>query len=127
MDSTTAALLATLAAYLIGSLPFGFLTARLVTGIDIRKAGSGNIGATNVARVLGAKWGALVLVLDLLKGLLPVLLLPHALRGADHPDFLHVQVACGLATCSTSSRRRSIGLPSRSTTSFDVRSLARKP
>jgi glycerol-3-phosphate acyltransferase PlsY len=98
MNPTAAALLATLAAYLIGSLPFGFLTARLVAGIDIRKAGSGNIGATNVARVLGAKWGALVLVLDLLKGLLPVLLLPYAVLSADHPDFLHVQVGCGLAT-----------------------------
>ena len=98
MDSASAALLAALAAYLVGSLPFGYLTARLAAGIDIRKAGSGNIGATNVARVLGAKWGALVLVLDLLKGLLPVLLLPYAVLAADHPDFLHVQVGCGLAT-----------------------------
>lgn len=67
----TAALLI-LAAYLAGSIPFGFIIARM-RGIDIRKHGSGNIGATNVGRVLGRKWGGVCFGLDVLKGLLPTL------------------------------------------------------
>ena len=59
--------IAALAGYLLGSLPFGFLVAR-AHGVDIFKAGSGNPGATNVKRVLGSKAGNTVLVLDLLKG-----------------------------------------------------------
>jgi glycerol-3-phosphate acyltransferase PlsY len=62
-----------LAAYLIGSFPFGFWIAKL-KGIDIRDHGSGNIGATNVFRNLGAKFGVLVLILDIAKGFIPVLL-----------------------------------------------------
>ncbi len=62
-------------AYLIGSIPFGYLVVRLLKGVDIRKFGSGNIGATNVARILGIKWGVLVFVLDFLKGFLAVYLL----------------------------------------------------
>ena len=53
--------------YLLGSLPFGYLVAR-THGVDIFKVGSGNPGATNVKRTLGAKAGNTVLVLDLLKG-----------------------------------------------------------
>lgn len=56
-----------LGSYLLGGVPFGLLVAR-AKGIDIRKAGSGNIGATNVGRVLGRKWGLLVFVLDAAKG-----------------------------------------------------------
>ena len=52
--------------YLIGSIPFGFLVAYFVKGIDIRKFGSGNIGATNVFRVVGKKWGIGVFILDFL-------------------------------------------------------------
>jgi acyl phosphate:glycerol-3-phosphate acyltransferase len=54
--------------YLLGSIPFGYLAGR-TRGIDIRKAGSGNIGATNVVRVLGKAYGYPVFVLDFLKGL----------------------------------------------------------
>lgn len=61
-----------LAAYLIGSVPFGLLIG-LARGVDIRKAGSGNVGATNAGRVLGRKWGLLCFALDVLKGLGPVL------------------------------------------------------
>jgi len=61
-----------LGSYLAGSIPVGLLFAKLVKGIDIRDAGSGNIGATNIGRVLGAKWGLLVLLFDALKGFLPV-------------------------------------------------------
>ena len=66
-------LLIALGSYLLGSIPFGFLAGRLC-GIDIRTKGSGNIGATNVLRVLGKKWGYAVFLLDFLKGLMPVLL-----------------------------------------------------
>jgi glycerol-3-phosphate acyltransferase PlsY len=84
-------------AYLAGSIPFGLLIARYVKGIDIRQHGSHNIGATNVGRVLGGKWGAFVLVLDLLKGLLPTLLLP-LLFAPPPEDRLHLMVLCG--TCA---------------------------
>lgn len=66
-----------LTAYLIGSIPFGYLLARIFKGIDIRTVGSCNIGATNVGRVLGSRWGLAVLCLDLLKGFLPIFLLPQ--------------------------------------------------
>jgi glycerol-3-phosphate acyltransferase PlsY len=56
------------AAYLIGSMPFGILLAKMFGGVDVRKAGSGNIGATNVARVAGPLPGVLTLVLDGVKG-----------------------------------------------------------
>jgi glycerol-3-phosphate acyltransferase PlsY len=64
--------LAALAAFACGSIPFGPVVARL-RGIDLRKVGSGNIGATNVGRALGWKWGVLVYVLDAVKGAAPVL------------------------------------------------------
>jgi acyl-phosphate glycerol 3-phosphate acyltransferase len=63
-----------LLAYLIGSIPFGFIVAR-ARGVDITKAGSGNIGATNVGRVLGRKYGILVFALDVLKGAVPTALM----------------------------------------------------
>lgn len=59
-------------AYLVGAIPFGLLIG-LSRGVDIRKHGSGNIGATNAGRTLGRKWGFLCLVLDILKGLVPTL------------------------------------------------------
>lgn len=61
-----------LASYLLGAVPFGVLVAR-AKGVDIMSVGSGNIGATNVARTLGKGPGFLVLALDLVKGLLPAL------------------------------------------------------
>ena len=64
-----------LAAYLCGSIPTGFLVAR-ARGVDIRAHGSGNIGATNVFRILGKGPGVFVLLVDALKGALPVLFLP---------------------------------------------------
>jgi acyl phosphate:glycerol-3-phosphate acyltransferase len=60
--------------YLAGSIPFGLLIAKATTGVDVRKAGSGNIGATNVLRVVGSGAGALTLALDALKGWAPVAL-----------------------------------------------------
>lgn len=62
-------------AYLLGAVPFGFLIAK-AKGKDLRLIGSGNIGATNATRALGKKWGVICLLLDVLKGLLPMLLVP---------------------------------------------------
>lgn len=60
--------------YFIGSIPFGYVIVKLISHIDIRTVGSGNIGATNAGRVLG-KWGFItVFILDFLKGFIPVLL-----------------------------------------------------
>jgi glycerol-3-phosphate acyltransferase PlsY len=69
----TVPILLVLGAYLLGSVPTGLLLARAFGDVDIRTAGSGNIGATNVYRTLGKKLGLLTLVGDCLKGLLPVL------------------------------------------------------
>ena len=63
---------AIVAAYLLGSIPFGLLIAR-AHGKDLRSIGSGNIGATNVARALGRRWAYFCFVLDVLKGLVPML------------------------------------------------------
>jgi glycerol-3-phosphate acyltransferase PlsY len=57
--------------YLIGSIPFGYIIVKLVKGIDVRTVGSGNIGATNVARFLGMPWGILCFILDVAKGFVP--------------------------------------------------------
>ncbi|MGL5726767.1 MAG: glycerol-3-phosphate 1-O-acyltransferase PlsY, partial [Plesiomonas sp.] len=59
-------------AYLIGSIPVGYLLVRYVTGQNIRELGSGNIGSTNVKRIAGKKLAALTQILDMSKGLLPV-------------------------------------------------------
>lgn len=64
----TGIILALLAAYLIGGIPFGYLVVRLRTGRDVRRMGSGNIGATNVLRTTGRAWGVLTLLLDIAKG-----------------------------------------------------------
>ncbi|MGB6596676.1 MAG: glycerol-3-phosphate 1-O-acyltransferase PlsY [Candidatus Acidiferrum sp.] len=62
------------AAYILGSIPFGLLLGKLFVGADVRETGSGNIGATNVARVAGPTAGILTLVLDAAKGALAVFL-----------------------------------------------------
>jgi acyl phosphate:glycerol-3-phosphate acyltransferase len=75
---------ALIVAYLTGALPTAYLAGK-AHGIDLRQHGSGNLGATNVVRVLGWRVGLVVYVVDCLKGLLPVLLLPGAsgLAGAE--------------------------------------------
>jgi len=65
---------AVLGAYLIGSIPTGYIIVKLFTGKDIRTIGSGSTGATNVKRVMGKKWFFIVMLLDAFKGALPVLL-----------------------------------------------------
>jgi acyl phosphate:glycerol-3-phosphate acyltransferase len=88
-------------AYVMGATPFGFLAAKAY-GIDIRQRGSGNIGATNVIRVLGKKVGLPVFALDVLKGLLPVVLAgwwtARSLAFAGHPIQAQLaEVLTGLA------------------------------
>jgi glycerol-3-phosphate acyltransferase PlsY len=63
--------------YLIGSIPFGYIAGRLFKGIDIRSVGSGNIGATNVGRILGIRGFISVFLLDLLKGFIPVIIIKN--------------------------------------------------
>lgn len=75
--------LGVLASYLIGSIPTAYIACRLLKGTDIRKVGSGNVGATNAMRVLGKGWGTAILFFDVLKGFVPVIVLgnilaPHA-------------------------------------------------
>lgn len=87
-----------LIAYLIGSIPAAVLVSRKFFAIDIRDYGSGNAGATNVYRVLGAKWGTLVMIADMLKGVLAVqlaLLLPD--YANTEMAFENLQTLLGLA------------------------------
>lgn len=71
--------------YFSGSVPFALLIG-LAHGVDIRKVGSGNVGTTNVGRALGRKWGVLCLILDVMKGLLPVLVGGLVLGYANRRD-----------------------------------------
>jgi len=64
-------------AYLLGGIPAAYVAGKLARGIDLRQHGSGNLGATNVYRVLGAKIAAVVMAFDIAKGVVPVLLLPQ--------------------------------------------------
>jgi glycerol-3-phosphate acyltransferase PlsY len=63
--------------YLAGSMPFGYWLVRLTKGVDIRSVGSGNIGATNVLRTYGARFGLSVMALDILKAFVPVFVATH--------------------------------------------------
>ena len=85
-------------AFLVGGIPFGFLVGRFVLKDDIRNHGSGNIGATNVARVIGWNWGGFVLLLDAIKGLLPTwLALRYAAENQLENMILHLPVAAGIS------------------------------
>src|SRR4051812_37053636 len=98
-------------AYLLGSVPTGYILGYL-SGVDVRKAGSGNVGATNVARVAGKKLGLLTLIGDAAKGVLPVLLARRldldatvlglvalaAFLGHLYPIFLKFRGGKGVAT-----------------------------
>ncbi|MEW6073104.1 MAG: glycerol-3-phosphate 1-O-acyltransferase PlsY [Planctomycetota bacterium] len=99
----TTALLATapewialLASYLLGAVPFGLVLGYLVRGVDIRTAGSGNIGATNAGRVLGRPWAIVAFALDFAKGWAPAGLLAPWLSPPERPG-LALAVLCGAA------------------------------
>ncbi|MFH1441301.1 MAG: glycerol-3-phosphate 1-O-acyltransferase PlsY [Candidatus Omnitrophota bacterium] len=84
--------------YLIGSIPTAYIFGRLLKGIDIRKQGSGNVGATNALRVLGKKAGISVLIIDILKGFITVVLVGNII--AAKTDFLsseNLRILLGLA------------------------------
>ncbi|NOY06932.1 MAG: glycerol-3-phosphate 1-O-acyltransferase PlsY [Chlorobi bacterium] len=92
-----------LLSYMVGSIPTALIIGRL-KGIDIRSIGSGNMGSTNVIRALGFKWGMVVQVLDILKGLVAVLLIAR-LHYGDIPftnrtpfdDFTLIQIIAGIS------------------------------
>ena len=98
MTFVPAALVLILIAYVSGSLPFGYWAGKW-KGIDIRKHGSGNIGATNVIRVMGKKIGVPVFILDMLKGLVPTMLAEWWMQrnGAGDNVATLVAVLCGAA------------------------------
>lgn len=83
LTSPVAEMVLLLVSYLLGSIPFGVILARLFGDADVRKAGSGNIGATNVARVAGPAAGVLTLLLDAGKGWFAVWLARHFMHGAS--------------------------------------------
>jgi glycerol-3-phosphate acyltransferase PlsY len=87
-------LLALAVSYAVGSIPFAYL-AGAAAGVDLRKQGSGNLGATNVFRVLGWKIGILVFLADALKGALPVLLLAPRIVAPGDPVLW--ALGCGVA------------------------------
>jgi glycerol-3-phosphate acyltransferase PlsY len=76
--------------YLLGSIPFGIIISKYIKGIDIRGHGSGNIGATNVFRILGARPASMVLIGDVAKGMIAVLL------GKVFGDSIWIFVLCGI-------------------------------
>lgn len=86
-----------LLAFVVGSIPFGLLIARS-QGIDIREHGSGNIGATNVFRIVGKKYGIACMLLDFLKGLIPTLLAISLIRfaGGDRTLVIPAVAAWGV-------------------------------
>jgi acyl phosphate:glycerol-3-phosphate acyltransferase len=82
--------------FVIGSIPFGYIVTRLVKDVDIRKHGSGNIGATNVVRVVGKKWGIVVFLLDLLKGAIaPLLMVSYGSQSSLAIILSAIVVVCG--------------------------------
>jgi acyl phosphate:glycerol-3-phosphate acyltransferase len=82
-------------AYLLGAVPFGWLLVRLLKGVDLRRMGSGNIGATNAIRVLGKPLGLLAFALDCLKGFVPAWFAPQVV--ADPADASSLAVLAGAA------------------------------
>lgn len=80
--------------YLLGAMPFGLLISRTCCGIDPRNEGSGNIGATNVGRLCGTKYGALTLALDMLKGFVPV-----ALAASFSDSYFFLTLVATAAVC----------------------------
>src|SRR5215510_2081454 len=106
-----ATFLSVIFAYLLGSVPTGYILGSLA-GVDVRKAGSGNVGATNVARVVGKRHGIFTLVADIAKGFVPVVIALNlgltstatafvgiaAFLGHLYPVFLRFQGGKGVAT-----------------------------
>lgn len=93
-------LLLIIVAYLIGSIPTALIISKKFFGIDIRDYGSGNMGATNTFRVLGSKYGSIVMLLDILKGVIAVGLfnfLPHYLGTENELQRTNFMIGLGLS------------------------------
>ena len=84
-------------AYLLGSIPFGYLLVRLFRNEDVREQGSGNIGATNVARSGGTKLGVVTLLLDIGKAVAAVVIAKHLAHGLSPSGVYDVAVAAAMA------------------------------
>lgn len=93
MNDLLLPLLLVAAGYLAGSIPFGVILTRLFVGVDIRKVGSGNIGATNVARAGGRKVAIPVFVLDVVKAVIPILVARKLLAGRPDAELWSTIVA----------------------------------
>ncbi|MCX7634039.1 MAG: glycerol-3-phosphate 1-O-acyltransferase PlsY [Turneriella sp.] len=93
MDFSLAVAIA-FAAYLVGSFPTAYLVVRWLKGIDIRTVGSGNVGATNAMRVLGKRWGIAILMVDALKGFVPVLLVLNHFPGSESQRYAMLAGIC---------------------------------
>lgn len=91
----TEGLIFVLLAYIIGSIPTGYIVVKLAKGQDIRTIGSGSTGATNVKRVMGKKWFFIVLLLDAFKGALPVVL--ASLFASSFRSIGLIPVLCAVA------------------------------
>jgi len=87
-------LLAVAASYLVGSIPWAYLAGRLIKGVDLRQYGSGNLGATNVLRLLGAPAAVAVYTLDAAKGMAPVVVFPLLFQFEPRGGWA---ILCGLA------------------------------
>ena len=112
MMTSVPQILAVVISYLVGSVPFGLLLGKHYANIDVRRTGSGNIGATNVLRAAGKKAAALTLVADAIKGLVPVLIVrllfkddlttsvcgAAAILGHNFPIYLGFKGGKGVAT-----------------------------
>ncbi len=110
--NTAMQLLSVILSYLIGSIPFGLIFSKLLSDVDVRTIGSGNIGATNVLRAAGKKAAVLTLLADALKGLVPVLVVKFfiqddvttvlsgaaAVLGHNFPVYLKFKGGKGVAT-----------------------------
>lgn len=75
MDNNLILIIFVLISFLFGAIPTGVIVSKVIFGFDIRTKGSGNMGSTNVMRVLGTKWGIFVQIIDILKGYLPVFII----------------------------------------------------
>src|ERR1700735_4572842 len=93
MNHLLALAISAVLAYLIGSIPVAYIFGRVLKNLDIREHGSGNMGATNAFRVLGRGPGTIVLILDIIKGIIPVTLLANAFGLTDALSLVIIAVA----------------------------------
>lgn len=91
--------------YLVGSIPISIILTKIKRGVDIRDYGSGNAGGTNVSRVLGKKYGVLVIILDAMKGIFAVVVISRLYFGSfpfpnttPFDDFTLIQIMAGVAS-----------------------------